>query len=312
MTKYNNSKLKSRDRNEPNIIKAILAKIISGINVRGIYNSTLPTLINGDTAQLQLNDEGKLIVNTSGGIVTNANWKIGTEIGTVAYSTNVKITLGGAYPSITSDAQLNYVMTIPATGEAYTYQNGQDGVTMRHSAGEITISGAGTPFTSGDVYEVGINAPVRGYNSGDDSYLESRIDDPSFNKLQSILTESTNLTAATHYFPSEDGFTPDPHNDYSYTGELEEADVGETITMTLEITNDADTTPSNRTWGTAYFYDDENDTNINEIKVTGTGAADVKEFFVSLNKLNNHKVRWKVAVSQVTSNAVNIYERKKV
>ena len=88
-----------------------------------------------------------------------ASERIGTETGTVTYTSSVTVTLSGTYSAITSDAQLVYIKYVPASGDAEYLTNGSGGVTLRHSGGVITVSGAGTPFAVGDVYEVGSNAP---------------------------------------------------------------------------------------------------------------------------------------------------------
>ncbi len=68
--------------------------------------------------------------------------------------------MSGAYPTITNDAQLKYIFYVPSGGsDALFLVNGVNGITLTHSSGVITVDGGGTPFASGDVYEVGINAP---------------------------------------------------------------------------------------------------------------------------------------------------------
>ncbi len=66
-------------------------------------------------------------------------------------------------------AQIGYIKVIPSTGNAKIFVNGSASVTIRHSANVLTISGAGTPFAAGDVYEVGINGTTKAYDLSTDA-----------------------------------------------------------------------------------------------------------------------------------------------
>lgn len=87
---------------------------------------------------------------------------------TATYTSNVTITLVGLSFTPTSE-QIVYIRVIPTSGSALMLVNGSGGVTMKYSAGVITISGAGTPFAAGDLYEVGINGVKKAYNSVTDT-----------------------------------------------------------------------------------------------------------------------------------------------
>jgi hypothetical protein len=78
---------------------------------------------------------------------------------TVTYTSSTTITISALSGfSVTDSSQIVYIKVIPLTGDSEIYVNGSSGVTLKIASNVITISGAGTPFTSGDVYEVGINA----------------------------------------------------------------------------------------------------------------------------------------------------------
>ena len=127
----------------------------------------------------------------SGGMPT-AGFMVGTEGGNVAYTSNVTITLSGTYPTITSDAQLVYVKYIPTGGSGAAFLvNGQDGVTLTHSGGVIEVDGGGTPFASGDVYEVGINAPRLEVD-----YTTETLKNTQQNPIWSRYTSPVSLTTA--------------------------------------------------------------------------------------------------------------------
>jgi hypothetical protein len=90
--------------------------------------------------------------------VPSAEYHVGTDGGAIAYTSNISVTLSGVYPTITSNAQLIYIKVVPATNHAVYYINGVSNVGLTIAAAVVTITGAGTPFAAGDVYELGINA----------------------------------------------------------------------------------------------------------------------------------------------------------
>ncbi|MDX9797710.1 MAG: hypothetical protein RBT05_02520 [Bacteroidales bacterium] len=75
--------------------------------------------------------------------------------------------------TITDSSQLVYIKVIPSTGDAQVLVNGSGGVTMTVSSNVLTVSGAGTPFASGDVYEVGINAQDKAFDPSTNSQMVS-------------------------------------------------------------------------------------------------------------------------------------------
>lgn len=94
---------------------------------------------------------------------TTADYKSPADF-TATYTSNVTITLSGVPITITDNSQIKYIMMVPAAGQAKIFVNGSGGVTIAHAANILTISGAGTPFTAGDVYEIGINGPTKAYD----------------------------------------------------------------------------------------------------------------------------------------------------
>lgn len=76
---------------------------------------------------------------------------------TATYTSTTTITLSNVSGfTITDSSQIKYILQIKTDNTSYIYRNGMYGVTFTYSSGVITIYGAGTPFASGDVYQVGI------------------------------------------------------------------------------------------------------------------------------------------------------------
>ena len=97
------------------------------------------------------------------------DYKIGSYGGTVTYASNVTVTLAGNYPAINNDSQILYIKFVDSTLEtSERFDNAQNGVTILHSGGTLEIFGAGTPFASTNVYEVGMSyTPIGADIAGD-------------------------------------------------------------------------------------------------------------------------------------------------
>ena len=118
----------------------------------------------------------------------------------------------------------------------------------------------------------------------------------------SVDIDTTNVSAATHYYPSATGGTMDGFKDQSLSGKFIDADG--TLTLTLQVSNDEDST--NADWNDAYFYDDE----LNATVATKTVTNGTELFTLSCNNNNFRRYRWVVVASGAT-NTVILKERKK-
>lgn len=222
---------------------------------------------------------------------------------TVAYTSNVTITLSSLPISITDSSQIVYIKFIPTGGSgAKVLVCGQNGVTITHLAGVLTVNGAGTPFAAGDVYEVGINAVKKAYDSTTDSYkIIDQSPDSSKYIIDSLL-DTTNVTAATNYYPSATGMSMDGYRDWSLTGKFIDAD--NTTTLSWEGTNDEDTT--NADWISFYGYDSKNNTIVSSIVCTNTTVT----FALDFDNCNYSSVRVKI-VNGDDTNTMIVKSRRK-
>jgi hypothetical protein len=176
----------------------------------GIYNATEPSLSDTDQAQLQLNDKGQLKV-TGGASSVTAQYTSPSSF-TATYTSSTTLTLSALSGfSITDSSQLVYIKVIPASGDAAIYVNGSDGVTMTVSSNVVTIAGAGTPFASGDVYEVGINALPFELDASTQSMKTSSLTNVwnQYTHPQTIVTAQDLTAAYADFGPEIDmrGFT---------------------------------------------------------------------------------------------------------
>lgn len=233
---------------------------------------------------------------------TTADYKSPSDF-SAAYTSNVTITLSGVPITIADNSQIKYIMMVPAAGQAKIFVNGSGGVTIAHAANVLTISGAGTPFTAGDVYEVGINGPTKSYDSSTDTIKISDITPECSKYVPDVIVNTTNLAATTHYFPSSTGMEMGPFNNLSIGGELIDADGN--ITLSVEVANNADA--STAVWHQVYGYDLVNNTTVNQQAV----ASGTTSYFMDFEGLNVTHVRFKVICSGAT-NTVKIMSRRKV
>lgn len=134
---------------------------------------------------------------TGGGGVPNAEYKSPSDF-TATYTSNVTITLSSLPVTISDSSQIVYVKVVPSSGSASYYTNGQDGVTMNISSNVLTISGAGTPFASGDVYEIGINAQTKAYDASTNSQMNSVLNPvwSRYTDAETLITDAQDFTSS--------------------------------------------------------------------------------------------------------------------
>ncbi len=236
---------------------------------------------------------------------TTADYKSPADF-TVAYTSNVTITLSGVPVAISDSSQVKYIMVIPASGDAAIYVNGSAGVTMRHSANVITISGAGTPFTAGDVYEVGINANTKAYDISTDADKIIDLTPESSKYVEDSLVDTTDVAAATNYYPSATGMSLGGYKDFSLSGKMIDADG--TMTLSLQATNDEDTT--NADWIDITLSGIDGKTGINVIASALTLTNATLTFGVEWKNLNYSSVRV-VMINDGATNTAIIKSRRK-
>jgi hypothetical protein len=267
-----------------------------------LIDNTVATIGTTDVQRVAIFNDANEQVLSFGSPSTISTHKSPNDF-TATYTSNVTLTLAG-HEVVGNNAQIVYIRVVPASGDAAVYVNGSGGVTMTYSANVITIAGAGTPFTAGDAYEVGINYQDKGFDAGLD--VSKGIEQAPLNKQAYVESsvDTTNVAAGTNYYPSSDGQLMFGYKDLSLTGKFIDADG--TITMTIEVTNDDDATPANRDWIQIYGYDVKNNTTTNSWTVTD----DTLTFAVDFDNLNFKYYRV-VMVNNGATNTAIIKQRLK-
>jgi len=148
--------------------------ITSGdVNIEEVGGTAVPTLGSTPVVPSAIYDDAGNQITSFGSPSTIAEYKSPSDF-TATYTSTTTITLSGLSGfSITDSSQIVYIRVIPATGDAEVYTNGSSGVTMTVSSNVLTIAGAGTPFTAGDVYEIGINSQTKAFDPSTNSQMNS-------------------------------------------------------------------------------------------------------------------------------------------
>lgn len=226
---------------------------------------------------------------------------------TATYTSSTTITITGA-PFTVDDASILVVgLMYKATGGTAwnALINGRGGVSMVASSGVITVYGAGTPFATGDTYRVSINAQCKAYDSTLDIEKTVNQSPDRSSYVQDSLVDTTNVAAATGYYPSATGMSMDGFRDLSLTGKIIEGDAV-TDTLELQATNDEDTT--NADWVSLYGF--RTDTNAVSNIVTTGGAAGTYLFAWDFDNLNYSYFRVKYVMADSTNTLIIKARRK--
>lgn len=170
------------------------------------------------------------------------------------------------------------------------------------SSGVITLANI-DDFVSGDSVVAVFTGPDKTIDIGQDvQKIEEQAALPGWYSNGILDVDTTNISAATHYYPSATGASMDTFKDQSSTGKFIDADG--TLTLTLEVTNDEDTT--NADWKQVQFYDDNAAALIDSITVTNGTVV----WAVSLNEMNFRHYRWVIVASGATNTVIKKVRNK--
>jgi len=114
--------------------------------------------------------------------------------------------------------------------------------------------------------------------------------------IEESIIDTTNVANGT-YYPSSSGRTFGSYRNLSFTGKLIDG-AGETTTLTLEATNDEDTT--NADWIQVYGYDPKNNLAVNAHSVTN----ETKTFTWDFDDFNYKYFRLKITATAATNTVI--------
>jgi len=260
-----------------------------------------------DTSAMTNTDELMIIMdlpessNVASTAVTspNAEYKSPFDF-TAVFTSGTTITLSVLPISITDNSQISYIKVVPASWESKIWQNGIN-CTLRISGSVVTIYNyTGTPFVTWDVYEVGINGAMKAFELNLNALL-ALIQNPDASYYQPVdLAGTTNVPAATNYYPSATGMSIDSFKNQSLTFDMIDADG--TMTLTVEVNNDQALLSSNPIQ--IYMFDDKANAKANSRAVTNgtlSGAISFTDFnyqffrikMVNSGATNTFNLKWR-------------------
>lgn len=222
----------------------------------------------------------------------------------VAYTSASTVTISGLPYTLASGVNIVYVkVRNSSTNVTNTYVNGSAGYAFSYSSGVVTAYLNGSPvniFTSGDMYEMGLNGQQKAYDSSLDVTKTVNQSPDRLAYVADSLLDTTNIAAATNYYPSSTGMSMDGYKDLSLSGKLIDADG--TMTMSIEVTNDEDTT--NADWIDASLTAIDVKTGINVIAAALTLTNATLTFGLLLKGLNFSNFRIKMVNDGATNTGI--------
>ncbi len=272
-------------------------------NIMGVTNNAAQELRN-----IRVNPTSNALLVEGGASSVAAQYISPTDF-TATYTSASTITLTGLPFTVTSSAQVVYVkVTDTSANTSLIYVSGSSSYSFAYSAGVITayLNGAVTSiFASTNVYEVGLNAQMKAYDATTDTEKVINQSPDRASYVQDSLVDTTNIAAATNYYPSSTGMSMDGYKDMSLTGKIIE---GDAVTDTIEVqaTDDEDTT--NADWITIYGY--RLDTNALANSITTGGAAGTYTFAWEFANLNYSYYRVKLVTADATNTVIIKMRRK--
>lgn len=157
--------------------------------------------------------------------------------GVLAYTSNVTITASGFPFTIDSTNVLIRSLTVQnVSGVVTNYENGERGISITASSNVITIAGAGTPFVSTDKYYISLDVLGVGLDQSQD--VVKTLDMTVKKSSEVSLVDSTNLAAATTYYPSSSGLLLSQYDTINIMGVTSGG-----VTTTIEATLDPAVSP---------------------------------------------------------------------
>ena len=231
---------------------------------------------------------------------------------TATYTSDSTITISGlvAGLNIINSSQIVYVKVYnTSTKIATTYVAGSGDISFGYSAGVITIYQDGvaiTALTTYDTYEVGINGQEKAYDPTVD--VTKTIDQSplSAKYVADSLVDTTN-SSGTVYYPSSTGMSMDGYRSASFSGKFIDAD--NTTTMTIEATNDEDTTSGDWQDVTICFNNDKAGV-ATSIGASIVATSATTNFAISREDFNYSYFRVKVVYGDATNTSIIKLRRK--
>lgn len=170
--------------------------------------------------------------------------------------------------------------------------------TITYAAGIYTV--AGMASSVGDLFVIFQFGPERTVSNPTDSVRNEEIDPISLQAAEESLLDTTNVAAATNYYPSSTGMAIFGFKDFSLSGKFIDADG--TMTLDLEVTNDEDTASAD--WISAGLSSIDQKTGVQTIAAALTVTNGTLTFGLKWADLNFKYLRVKMINDGATNTAI--------
>jgi len=196
------------------------------------YNATITVAGNVVTvAEATFGDTDVFILYTTvsravegGSASAGVDFKIGSWDGTVTHASPTTLTLAGNHPAINNNSQVAYIKVTDSTlHTSKRYDNQQNGITILHAGGTLTIYGVAAPFAATNDYEVGISATPIGADIAGNAIL-----------TREQITNFGHYTDSEHVDEDNEG----AQNDTKYTRRVVTWDSYKHMSFTYLLTSD--------------------------------------------------------------------------
>lgn len=278
-------------------------------NIGSVGGTTVPTKGSTPVVPSMIVDASGNQIVSFGSPSTIADYKSPTDF-TATYTSASTITLTGLPYTLSTGAQIVYIKVRNSSTNITTiYTHGASGYAFAYSSGVVTAYKDGVAssiFTSNDMYEVGVNGPLKSYDGTLDITKTINQSPDRSSYVQDSLLDITNIAAATNFYPSSTGFSMDGYRGLSLSGKFIDADG--TMTMTIEAMNDEDRTNGDWIDVTKTFFDDKAGTLIATANVTVTNGT--ATFALSKEDFNYSNVRIKMVNDGATNTGIIKMRRK--
>jgi len=185
------------------------------------------------------------------------------------------------------------ITKVDSSGNKYTMPN----TNITVSGGVITVTDMPSAgFVTGDTVSVLLVGSTKTYDRTLD--VQKTVDQSPVNQqyVEESIADTTNVADGT-YYPSSTGMPYGGYKNLSLSGSLIDG-AAETTTLTVEVTDDEDTT--NASWIQVYGYDAKNNTVVNSQAATNQTTTYAWDF----DNFNYRHLRFKIAATAATNTVI--------
>lgn len=231
--------------------------------------------------------------------------------GSVTYlGTNSLTCTGWAFTVDSTTCAIRSIGVTTVANVMTLYENGVGGYSIYSSANIIYILKDGiayAAFAATDLsYKVAIAYEVKAYDQTVDTNKINEQSPLNAQYVEDSILDAVNTAAGTNYYPSSTGMKMDGYKDMTLTGYIIQGDAV-TDTITVEVTNDEDTTDATA-WVQIFGYSPRLNALVNS--VTTGGVAGTYPFALDFDNISFANYRIKVVTGDST-NTITIKMRRK-